>query len=146
MSSRPVHRSGLDLRDGVGCDSRCQAAPGVVVAGDVANRVDPLLGRPVRIEHRMNATELGMTAARVLRRDRPGLQVPYFWTDQYDAKIQVYGTAGPLAELAVESGDPADGRSTAVFRADANSSRGWSQSPRGRGPPEVGSRRPDQLR
>jgi NADPH-dependent 2,4-dienoyl-CoA reductase/sulfur reductase-like enzyme len=61
--------SGLPLGDGVLCDQYCQASPDVVTAGDVASWVHPALGR-IRLEHRMNAAEQGMAAARTLLRQR----------------------------------------------------------------------------
>ncbi|WP_418060651.1 NAD(P)/FAD-dependent oxidoreductase [Pimelobacter simplex] len=83
--------SGVVIDDGVQCDEFCQAAPGVVAAGDVASWLHPTLGR-LRLEHRMNATEQGMAAARTLLGQRtPFAPVPYFWSDQYDVRVQVYG-------------------------------------------------------
>ncbi|MFF8369583.1 NAD(P)/FAD-dependent oxidoreductase [Streptomyces lydicus] len=103
----------LDTTDGLGCDAYCAAAPGIYAAGDVARWDHPAHGRPLRFEHRMNATEQGMAAARNLLAElaadgtagtaddtpaqerRPFAPVPYFWSDQYDLKIQAYGlTAG----------------------------------------------------
>lgn len=94
--------SGLVLGNGVQCDELCRAAPGVVAAGDVASWVHPTLGR-LRLEHRMNATEQGMAAARtLLGRGTPFAPVPYFWSDQYDVRIQVYGRPTDADFTAVE--------------------------------------------
>lgn len=85
--------SGLGVGDGVVCDAYCQAARNVYAAGDVARWYNPLFGVPMRIEHRTNAAEQGMAAARnLLHRGarRPFAPVPYFWSDQYDMKIQAY--------------------------------------------------------
>ncbi|WIX76695.1 FAD/NAD(P)-binding oxidoreductase [Amycolatopsis carbonis] len=139
IGSRPVTGwladSGLSVGDGVDCDQDCQAAPGVVVAGDVANRLEPGTGRRVRVEHRMNATEQGTTAARSLlgRESRPP-GVPYFWTDQYDAKVQVYGHPEPAARFTVDSGDPATNRFTAVYQRDGQIVAGlaWNSPREGR--------------
>lgn len=110
----------LDTTDGLRCDAYCAAAPGIYAAGDVARWDHPVHGRPLRFEHRMNATEQGMAAARNLLAElaaaapvatatgaapastdatdavpaqerRPFAPVPYFWSDQYDLKIQAYG-------------------------------------------------------
>jgi NADPH-dependent 2,4-dienoyl-CoA reductase/sulfur reductase-like enzyme len=108
--------SGLSLTNGVDCDSLCRAAPGVVAAGDVASWTHPELGTRVRVEHRMNATEQGMAAARtLLGKGTPYAPIPYFWTDQYDVKIQAYGTFPAGAEPVVEAGDPDSGRFAAVY-------------------------------
>jgi NADPH-dependent 2,4-dienoyl-CoA reductase/sulfur reductase-like enzyme len=94
--------SGLALDNGIQCDAFCQAAPGVVAAGDVASWLHPALGR-LRLEHRMNATEQGMAAARtLLGRGMPFAPVPYFWSDQYDVRIQVYGRPTDADFTAVE--------------------------------------------
>ncbi|AKE88219.1 MULTISPECIES: NAD(P)/FAD-dependent oxidoreductase [Rhodococcus] len=116
--------SGLTIDDGVQCDEFCQAAPGVVAAGDVASWLHPTLGR-LRLEHRMNATEQGMAAARTLLGKRtPFAPVPYFWSDQYDVRIQVYGRPTAADFTAVEGSldegpfaavqRDASGRTTAV--------------------------------
>ncbi|MGV9355885.1 NAD(P)/FAD-dependent oxidoreductase [Streptomyces misionensis] len=92
--------AGLDLSDGLGCDEFCAAAPGLYGAGDVARWYHPVLRRHLRIEHRMNASEQGLAAARNLLAEldperfgerRPFAPVPYFWSDQYSLKLQAYG-------------------------------------------------------
>jgi len=107
--------SGLDLTDGVVCDEFCLAAPGIVAAGDVASWPHPDHGR-LRVEHRLNATEQGAAAAGTLLGDRvPFAPVPYFWTDQYDCKIQAYGrTAGEL-DFRVVAGDLHGQRFAALY-------------------------------
>jgi NADPH-dependent 2,4-dienoyl-CoA reductase/sulfur reductase-like enzyme len=108
--------SGLPLGDGLLCDGYLEAAPGIVAAGDVASWVHPAYGR-VRVEHRMNATEQGMAAARTLLGQRQLFApVPYFWTDQYDVKIQAYGLPSGKASFEVVAGDPDQGRFAGVYR------------------------------
>ena len=110
--------SGLSLGNGVECDALCQAAPGVVAAGDVASWLYPGVGR-LRVEHRMNATEQGTAAARnLLGNGIPFAPVSYYWTDQFDVKIQTYGVAGQDADFRVVAGDPANGRFAAVYGMD----------------------------
>jgi 3-phenylpropionate/trans-cinnamate dioxygenase ferredoxin reductase subunit len=112
--------SGLSLGDGVECDHKCQAAPGVVAAGDLASWQHPQLGR-LRVEHRMNATEQGTTAARtLLGATAPFAPVPYFWTDQYDVKIQAYGLTGRDAQFQVITEDPALRRFAALYGSDGH--------------------------
>jgi NADPH-dependent 2,4-dienoyl-CoA reductase/sulfur reductase-like enzyme len=85
--------SGLTLQPGVVCDEFLQAADHVWCAGDVAAWPHPLAdGELIRIEHWTNAAEQGAAAARNLLGDRtPYTAVPYFWSDQYDVKIQAAG-------------------------------------------------------
>ena len=113
-----LHESGVPVGDGVLCDAFCRAAPGVVAAGDVARWEHPELGS-IRIEHRMNATEQGnAAAASLLGADTPFAPVPFFWTDQYDVKIQVHGHPDPDAELHVVQGEPEAGAFAAVYEKD----------------------------
>ncbi|MBO0893977.1 MAG: FAD-dependent oxidoreductase, partial [Acidimicrobiales bacterium] len=92
--------SGLSLDNGVVCDEWCAAvgADRVVVAGDVARWPNPLFGRHLRVEHWTNAVEQADAAARRLVAGQDGTPpfapAPYFWSDQYDAKVQFVGMAG----------------------------------------------------
>ncbi|MFH8616323.1 NAD(P)/FAD-dependent oxidoreductase [Streptomyces sp. NPDC017979] len=107
--------SGLPLGDGVLCDEFCSVAPGIVAAGDVASWTHPAYGR-MRVEHRMNATEQGVAAARTLLGERvPFAPVPYFWTDQYDVKIQAYGRTGQDAGFRVVTGSSDQGPFAGVY-------------------------------
>ncbi|ANS62622.1 ferredoxin reductase [Streptomyces lincolnensis] len=111
--------SGLTVGDGVVCDEYCAAAQGVYAAGDVARWHNPLFGTSMRIEHRTNAAEQGMAAARnLLAPDagRPFAPVPYFWSDQYDMKVQAYGYLRGHDEVAVVEGGMADRRFVAAYR------------------------------
>lgn len=111
--------SGLRLDNGVVCDSRCRAAEGVYAVGDVARWHHERLGRPVRLENRTNATEQAAAVAGViLGEDRPYQPVPYFWTDQFDAKLQVHGLLPPDAEVDVVEGDVTARRFVARYRSD----------------------------
>lgn len=103
--------SGLELDDGVVCDATCRAAPGIYAAGDVARWWHNALGKHIRIEHRMNASEQAVAAAtNLLGAETPFTPVPYFWTDQYDARIQAYGTFPPAGRVAIVRGDAGEGR------------------------------------
>ncbi|MFF0107329.1 NAD(P)/FAD-dependent oxidoreductase [Streptomyces hirsutus] len=112
--------SGLALGDGVVCDEYCEAAPGVYAAGDVARWYNPLFGTSMRIEHRTNAAEQGMAAARNLlappEARTPFAPVPYFWSDQYGLRIQAYGCLRGHDEVAVVDGDMAERRFVAAYR------------------------------
>lgn len=97
--------SGLTLQNGIVCNSFCEAAPDIYAAGDVANWYHPHLGRQVRLEHRMNATEQGQAIARnILGERQPFAPIPFFWSDQFDVKIQMYGMASRSAELRIVEG------------------------------------------
>lgn len=135
--------SGLTLGDGVVCDEYGEAARDVYAAGDVARWYNPLFGTSMRIEHRTNAAEMGMAAARNLLNPearKPFAPVPYFWSDQYDMKVQAYGFLRGHDEVAVVEGDLAERRFVAVYRTGERVSgalavgmapkaiRGWRQA------------------
>jgi NADPH-dependent 2,4-dienoyl-CoA reductase/sulfur reductase-like enzyme len=101
-----LRESGLELDDGVVCDEFCRAAEGVYAAGDVARWRHPRLGVSLRVEHRMHAALHGIAAARNLLGARvPFEPLPYFWTDFYDVKVQVFGFIGPDDAMTLLSGD-----------------------------------------
>lgn len=103
--------SGLALDNGVVCDAFCRAAEGVWAAGDVARWQHLGLGRSLRIEHRTNAAEQAEAVARnILGAGIAYTPVPFFWTDQYDVKIQLAGVCPPEAERRIEFGE-LEGRS-----------------------------------
>ncbi|HWU07748.1 MAG TPA: FAD-dependent oxidoreductase [Streptomyces sp.] len=121
--------SGLRIDNGLVCDSRCRAAEGIYAVGDVAAWHHELFDAPMRLENRTNATEQALTVAdNILGADRPYTPVPYFWTDQFDARIQAHGRPGPGAAVTVVDGDPASGRFTARYERDGKVTGivGWS--------------------
>ncbi|QXE38511.1 FAD-dependent oxidoreductase [Streptomyces sp. GMY02] len=111
--------SGLPVDNGLVCDSRCRAADGIYAVGDVARWHHDRLGTLLRLENRTNATEQAVAvAANILGGDRPYTPVPYFWTDQFGTRIQVYGVLPADAEVTVVDGDPETGRFVARYRRD----------------------------
>lgn len=110
--------SGLEIDNGVVCDESCLAAPGVVAAGDVARWPNRLFGQSMRVEHWDNAIEQGMAAARRLlagEAAEPFTPVPWFWSDQYDRKIQLAGRSGPDDEVFVVTGSLEERRFAAIY-------------------------------
>jgi len=111
--------SGLRLDNGVVCDSRCRAADGIYAVGDVARWHHERLGRLIRLENRTNVTEQASAVAGViLGEDHPYVPVPYFWTDQFDAKLQVHGTLPVGADVDIVEGDMSVRRFVARYRSD----------------------------
>ncbi|MDQ2585055.1 NAD(P)/FAD-dependent oxidoreductase [Saccharothrix yanglingensis] len=111
--------SGLRLDDGVVCDARCRAADGVYAVGDVARWHHEGLGGLLRLENRTNATEQAVAVADdILGAGRPYAPVPYFWTDQFDARVQVHGVLAPGASVSVVDGDVAVRRFVALYERD----------------------------
>lgn len=79
--------------NGILVDEHCRTnVPNVYAAGDVANWWHPGLGRRLRVEHWDNAAKQGEAAAlSMLGREVAYRPVPYFWSDQYDLKLQLFG-------------------------------------------------------
>jgi NADPH-dependent 2,4-dienoyl-CoA reductase/sulfur reductase-like enzyme len=112
--------SGLPLDNGVVCEATCHVvgAEDVVAAGDVAQwpniRFDNV---PRRIEHWLNAIEMGRAAAENLLAGRaaatPFTPMPRFWTEQYGVRIQAAGVP-KLGPDIVALGSPTDGTGTVV--------------------------------
>jgi len=101
--------SGLELGNGVVCDAHCATnVPGIVAAGDVAQWQNPLFGEAMRIEHWSNASEMARAAVETLlarESDAPEYSsVPFFWSDQYDIKIQSAGRLSDADASEVVSG------------------------------------------
>jgi 3-phenylpropionate/trans-cinnamate dioxygenase ferredoxin reductase component len=124
--TRWLDGSGLELTDGVVCDSECFAVKGnrrIVAAGDVARWHHPLLGVTIRVEHWTNAVSQAQQAGRNLAAELTGSGqlapyevLPYFWTVQYDWKIQFIGLLGE--EIAFEEGAPGDRHFVVSYRTN----------------------------
>ncbi|MFJ2832832.1 NAD(P)/FAD-dependent oxidoreductase [Streptomyces sp. NPDC087263] len=109
--------SGIPLGNGVLCDEHGQVLPGVFAVGDVAAWRDPRTGRHHRVEHRMTATDHGRIVGRALAGTAPTETplIPYFWSDQYDLKLQSYGLPSADREFTVVEGSLAERRFVAVY-------------------------------
>ncbi|WP_267287504.1 NAD(P)/FAD-dependent oxidoreductase [Mycolicibacterium porcinum] len=112
--------SGLTVDDGVVCDADLQAAPGVVAVGDVAKWPNARTGEFRRIEHYDNAGRQPEHAAATLLgepRPAPGFApVPWVWSDQFDRKIQIYGSTAGHDEVVVAAGSLSDRKFLALYR------------------------------
>jgi NADPH-dependent 2,4-dienoyl-CoA reductase/sulfur reductase-like enzyme len=90
-----LESSGIELDDGIVCDSSLQTSlPGVVAAGDVVRWHHELFDETMRVEQWLNAVEQGQHAARTLAgQPKPFDVVPYFWSDQFEAMVRFVGRA-----------------------------------------------------
>ena len=109
--------SGLEVDDGVVCDASCLAADRVTAAGDVARWPNELFGETMRVEHWDNAAQQGAHAARCLLDAAVGpfTPVPWFWSDQYDRKIQLAGRVRGDDEVRVVTGSVEERRFAAIY-------------------------------
>ena len=114
-----LESSGLEIENGVVCDAFCRAsAPGVFAAGDVARFRNPVFDEVMRIEHWSNAVEQAEAAAGSILAGagaEPYRHVPWFWSDQYDVKIQFAGRMRADDEMRVVWGSVEERRFVALY-------------------------------
>ena len=115
-----AEEAGVVVDDGVIVDRHGRTSrPWLLAAGDVASR--PHLHCPaprVRIEHWNNALYQGAAAGRTMA-GLPSTDdaIPYFWSDQYDVKLQMFGWPEPSDDV-VTRGDPASRSATFLWLRD----------------------------
>ena len=107
--------AGLDCSNGIVVDEYTRTSdPGIFAAGDCTNHPNPVLGRRLRLESVPNAMEQSrVAAANLAGNPKTYANVPWFWSDQYDLKLQMVGFSTE-AERQVVRGDPGT-RQFAVF-------------------------------
>jgi 3-phenylpropionate/trans-cinnamate dioxygenase ferredoxin reductase subunit len=107
--------AGLECANGIVVDEFARTAdPQIVAAGDCTNHPHPLLARRVRLESVPNAVHQAKVAAQTLVGAPAAYsEVPWFWSDQYDLKLQIAGLSAGYEEVVLR-GDPAT-RSFALF-------------------------------
>ncbi len=116
--------SGLNVDDGVVCDDTLSAAPGVVAAGDIARWPSARYGQYLRVEHWETAVQMGEAAALRLLAAERGTEperfdpVPWFWSDQYDRKIQLAGRSSADDRVEVVIGSLEERRFVALYGRD----------------------------
>jgi len=93
--------SGVKLQDGIVCDSSGRTnVPNIFALGDSAQWWHDLAGKHRRVEHWTTTADQAAVVAATIVQDQTeapaGLDAaPYFWSDQYDVKIQGIGFLDP---------------------------------------------------
>ena len=107
--------AGLDCDNGIVVDEFARtSAPDIYSAGDCTRHPNSLLGINLRLESVHNALEQAKTAAAAMCGDlQPYAQIPWFWSDQYDVKLQIVGLSNGYDKLVIR-GDQ-DAKSFAAF-------------------------------
>jgi 3-phenylpropionate/trans-cinnamate dioxygenase ferredoxin reductase component len=92
-----------EIDNGIVVDEYCRTGvEGIYAAGDVANYYHPVFDRRIRVEHWQNALKQGPAAARsMLGKGDRYEEIPWFWSDQYDANLQYAGYHTEWDELVV---------------------------------------------
>ena len=111
--------AGLDVDNGIRVDDRCRTSDASVYAiGDCTNHPNSLLGQRLRLESVHNALEQAKTVARnICGEDLQYAQVPWFWSDQYDLKLQIAGISHGY-DRTVLRGDPANRAFSCLYLRD----------------------------
>ena len=99
--------SGLDVSNGIVVDDHCRTSdPDIYAIGDCTFHPNGLLDTCLRLESVHNALEQAKTAAaNICGEDATYSQVPWFWSDQYDLKLQIAGISQGYDDV-VMRGDP----------------------------------------
>lgn len=108
--------AGLDVDNGIIVDEYCRAsAPDVYAIGDVARHPDPQNGGLRRLESMPNAaSQARIVADDLLGNPRPYLDVPWFWSDQYETKLQAAGSSVGCEDVVVR-GDQSSNRFAVLY-------------------------------
>jgi 3-phenylpropionate/trans-cinnamate dioxygenase ferredoxin reductase subunit len=108
--------SGLKCDNGIHVDGHARTdEPSIVAAGDCTNHPNPFAGRRIRLESVHNAIEQAKTAAlSLLEKSEPYAQVPWFWSDQYDLKLQIAGLSGDHDQVIIR-GNSNESRFSACY-------------------------------
>lgn len=89
-----AEKAGLDVGNGIEVDASCRTTdPAILAAGDCASF--PWKGRRIRLESVGNAVEQGEAVAKTIMGQPHEYQAePWFWSDQFDCKLQIAGLGG----------------------------------------------------
>mgnify|MGYP003672667420 FL=1 len=118
-NSELAEEAGLDIDNGVVVDEQGRTSdPDIFAAGDLTNHPNPLLGRRIRLESWENAQNQARVAAKAMAdKGEDYAEIPWFWSDQFDANIQMIGLPQGWEQL-VTRGDPASGEFITFYLRD----------------------------
>lgn len=108
--------AGLTVDNGIVVDEQARTNdPHIVAAGDCTSHPSEYAGRHLRLESVQNALEQARVAARTLLGVESRYQtVPWFWSDQYDLKLQIVGLSTGYDQIILR-GDPTQVRNFSAF-------------------------------
>jgi 3-phenylpropionate/trans-cinnamate dioxygenase ferredoxin reductase subunit len=111
-----AEEAGLDIDNGIAVNEYAQTSdPAIYAVGDCTSFYHPCYGRKLRLESVQNANDQAIVAAQAISgTPEPYNTVPWFWSDQYDVKLQIAGLAQGADERIVR-GEPGSGRSLSVL-------------------------------
>ena len=111
--------AGLQVEDGIVVDDRCQTSdPSVYAVGDCTRHPNAIYDRQLRLESVHNALEQAKTAViNICGGQSHYSQVPWFWSDQYDLKLQIAGLSTDYDDVVIR-GNPADRSFACLYLRD----------------------------
>lgn len=111
--------AGLAVDNGIVVDDRCLTAdPTIYAIGDCTSHPSTIYGRRVRLESVHNAVEQAKTAAaNICGIETHYADVPWFWSDQYDLKLQIAGLSLGYDQTVLR-GDPAGAHFSCAYLRD----------------------------
>lgn len=113
----PLDAAGAECANGVLVDDHCRTSlPGIYAIGDCAAYANAFAdGSVIRLESVQNANDMAMTVARDIVGDpAPYRSTPWFWSNQYDVKLQTVGLSLHHDD-SVLRGNPATGSFSIVY-------------------------------
>lgn len=107
---------GLEVGNGIIVDENCRTSdPHIFAIGDVTWHHNPIYDTHMRLESVPNAIEQAKTAASAIcGNPKPYTALPWFWSDQFDLKLQIAGLSAGYDDIVLR-GNPNEGRSFAAF-------------------------------
>ena len=108
--------AGLQVDNGILVDEFTRTSdPDIVAGGDCTCHYNPIYQRNIRLESVQNANDQAKTAAATLcGKPEPYRALPWFWSEQYDVKLQIAGLSQGYDSITVR-GNPQEGRNFSVF-------------------------------
>lgn len=108
--------AGLAVKNGVEVNQFCQTSdPEIYAIGDVSWHYNEIYERFLRLESVPNATEQAKIAAlHINEKPKAYNSLPWFWSDQYDLKLQIAGLSEGYNHIVIR-GDIEKGRSFSAF-------------------------------
>ncbi|NNC35847.1 MAG: pyridine nucleotide-disulfide oxidoreductase [Acidimicrobiales bacterium] len=115
-NSELAEQAGLQVSNGIEVDEfACTDDPDIYAIGDVTWHYNPIYDRHIRLESVPNATEQAKTAALAINGNpKPYNSLPWFWSDQFDLKLQIAGLSQGHDSVVIR-GDITGSRSFAAF-------------------------------
>ena len=106
----------LEVDDGIVVDERCVTSdPDIYAIGDCTLHPNAIFDRNMRLESVHNAVEQAKTAAANLcGQDERYCEVPWFWSDQYDLKLQIAGLSDGYDDVVIR-GNPAERSFSCIY-------------------------------